>query len=244
MACLLGAAQLLADGSEHWNGTVIALFQPAEQVGDGRQSIERTVANGRCRSHPAYVARSDWVVGTRSGPVLSAPDSKRIIVHGRSGHRSMPQATVDPVVLAAMTVARFQTVISRETVPGEPGVLTVGRIVAGAKSNVIADHAVLELNVRTYSESTRTAILDAIDRIVTAECQASRSPKDPEFVLFDRFPLTDNDSDATERVAAAFARISLSASRCCRCRPRVRTSVTLRPLWVCRTCIGVWRHRS
>ncbi|WP_094275954.1 amidohydrolase [Rhodococcus sp. OK302] len=209
VACLLGAAQLLADAVEHWNGTLIALFQPAEEVGDGARAMvdDRLgelfptvdVALGQ-HVLPAPAG----VVGTRSGPVLSAADSMRIIVHGRGGHGSMPQATVDPVVLAAMIVVRLQTVISRETVPGEPAVLTVGRIAAGTKSNVIADHAVLELNVRTYSEATRTAILDAIRRIVVAECQASRSPKDPEFELFDRFPLTANDSDATARVAAAF----------------------------------------
>ncbi|WP_202026588.1 amidohydrolase [Rhodococcus sp. MS16] len=210
VACLLGAAQLLADGREHWNGTVIALFQPAEEVGDGARAMIDDRLGELLPTVDVALAQHvlpapAGVVGTRSGPVLSAADSMRIIVHGRGGHGSMPQATVDPVVLAAMIVVRLQTVISRETVPGEPAVLTVGRIVAGAKSNVIADHAVLELNVRTYSDATRTAILEAIRRIVTAECQASRSPKDPEFELFDRFPLTDNDSDVTERVAVAFA---------------------------------------
>jgi metal-dependent amidase/aminoacylase/carboxypeptidase family protein len=107
----------------------------------------------------------------------------------------MPQATVDQVVLAAMIVIRLQTVISRETAPGETAVLTVGSIAAGTKSNVISDHAELQLNIRTYSDATRTAVL----------CQASGSPKDPEFELFDRFPLTDNDPDTTARVATAFA---------------------------------------
>ena len=84
--------------------------------------------------------------------------------------------------------------------------LTVGSVQAGTKSNVISDRAVLELNIRTYSEQTRKTLLDAVRRIVTAECQASRSPADPDFELFDRFPLTDNDGAATERVAAAFSR--------------------------------------
>jgi hippurate hydrolase len=116
----------------------------------------------------------------------------------------MPQATVDPVVLAAMIVVRLQTVISRETAATDPAVLTVGRLQAGSKSNVIADHAVLELNVRSYSEPTRAGILDAIRRIVTAECQASRSPREPDFELYDRFPPTINDEQTTGQVAAAF----------------------------------------
>ena len=90
----------------------------------------------------------------------------RVTVYGRGGHGSMPQATVDPVVLAAMIVVRLQTVVSRVTPPSETVVLTVGSLQAGTKSNVIPDHAVLELNVRTYSEQTRKTVLDAITRIV------------------------------------------------------------------------------
>jgi hippurate hydrolase len=143
-------------------------------------------------------------VGTRAGAVLSAADSMRITVYGRGAHGSMPQASVDPVVLAAMIVIRLQTVVSREIAAAEPAVLTVGSVRAGTKSNVIDDHAVLELNIRSYDEQTRTAILDAVRRIVVAECQASGSPKEPDFELFDRFPPTDNDVEATARVRAAF----------------------------------------
>jgi len=81
----------------------------------------------------------------------------------------------------------------------------VGSIRAGTKSNVIPDSAVLQLNVRTYTDATRTTVLDAIRRIVRAECAASDCPQEPEFELFDRFPLTDNDAAATDRVASAFA---------------------------------------
>lgn len=75
---------------------------------------------------------------------------------------------------------------------------------AGTKSNVIPDSAVLKLNVRTYDEGTREAVLGAIERIVRAECTASRSPREPELELYDRYPLTDNDAGVTARVAAAF----------------------------------------
>ena len=117
----------------------------------------------------------------------------------------MPQASVDPVVLAAMIVVRLQTVVSREVAPTSPAVLTVGSIRSGSKSNVIDDVAVLELNVRTYDEATRTTVLGAIRRIVSAECQASGSPREPEFELFDRFPPTVNDAAVTERLRSAFA---------------------------------------
>src|SRR5439155_18121436 len=103
---------------------------------------------------------------TRPGTTLSAADSVRITVYGRGAHGSMPQASVDPVVLAAMIVVRLQTVIAREIAPTDPAVLTIGSIRAGTKSNVIDDHAVLQLNVRSYNDQTRDTILAAIRRIV------------------------------------------------------------------------------
>ena len=209
VACLAGAAVLLADDTESWTGTLIALFQPAEEVGDGARGMVDAGLADLVPTPDVALAQHvlpmrAGVVGTHAGPALSAADSMRITVHGRGAHGSMPQAAVDPVVLAAMIVVRLQTVVSREIPPGETAVLTVGSILAGTKSNVIPDQATLQLNVRTFSDATRGTILTAVRRIVTAECQASDCPKEPEFELFDRFPLTDNDTATTERVAAAF----------------------------------------
>ncbi len=209
VTCLLGAASLLAGAREQWGGTLVALFQPAEETSNGAQGM---VDDGLADLIPAPdIALGQHVLpapagqlGTHAGPALSASDSIRITVHGRGGHGSMPQATVDPVVLAAMIVVRLQTVVSRETPPSEITVLTVGSIQAGTKSNVIPDTAVLQLNLRTYSEQTRQQLLDAIRRIVTAECEASGCPAEPEIELYDRYPLTDNDAAATDRVANAF----------------------------------------
>jgi hippurate hydrolase len=210
VACLAGAAQLLADGREHWAGTVVALFQPAEETGDGARGM---VEAGLAELIPVpavalaqhVMALPAGLIGTRPGPALSAADSMRVTLHGRGAHGSMPQAAVDPVVLAAMIVVRLQAVVSREVLPGETAVLTVGSIQAGTKSNVIPDRAVLQLNVRTYTDATRSTILEAIRRIVRAECQASGCPREPDFELFDQFPLTDNDEATTDRVASAFA---------------------------------------
>lgn len=209
VTCLLGAAELFARATDHWRGTVIAVFQPAEEVGDGARGMaEDGLAD---LVGPIDVALAQHVfpapagqLRTRSGPVLSAADSMRITVFGRGGHGSMPQATVDPVVLASMIVIRLQTIVSREVDPSQTVVLTVGSIQAGTKSNVIGDHAVLELNLRTFDESVRTAVLAAIRRVVIAECQASDSPRDPEFELYASFPLTVNDDAVTARVEAAF----------------------------------------
>ena len=209
VSCLLGAGKLLADHRDQWSGTLVALFQPAEETGDGARGM---VDDGLLRRIPAPdVALGQHVlpgiagtVGTRPGPFLTEADSVKITVYGRGGHGSMPQNTVDPVVLAALITIRLQTVVSREVAPGETAVLTVGSSQAGTKSNIIPDRAVLQLNLRSYSQQTRQRMMDAIQRMVRAECQASGSPQDPGFETFDSFPLTDNDPDTTSRVAAAF----------------------------------------
>lgn len=210
VACLLGAVDVLARSREHWAGTVVAVFQPAEEVADGARGmiddglvdLVGKVDVALCQHVLPFTSGQ---VATRPGPTLAAADSMRITIHGRGAHGSMPQAAVDPVVLAAMIVVRLQTVVAREVRPGDPAVVTVGSIQAGTKSNVIPDSATILLNVRTYGEQTRSAILDAIERIVNAECAASGSPAPAEFELFDRFPVTDNDRQVTERVAAVFA---------------------------------------
>jgi amidohydrolase len=209
VTALLGAAALMAASRDHWSGCLVVVFQPAEEVGDGaRGMLDDGLASLVGHVDVAFAQHvlpiPAGFVGTRPGAVLSAADSMRVTVHGRGAHGSMPQASVDPVVLAAMIVVRLQTVVSREVAPTEPAVLTVGSIQAGSKSNVIGDHAVLQLNVRTYSERARTSVLEAVRRIVTAECQASGTPAAPEFELFDQFPPTTNDVATTSTVTTAF----------------------------------------
>jgi amidohydrolase len=206
---LHAAVRLLADHRDRWNGTLLALFQPAEETGDGAQGM---VADGLFTRIPAPdVALSQHllpgiagIVGTCPGPFMSAEDGIAITVYGRGGHGALPQNTVDPVVLAAMIIVRLQTVVSREVTPGDTAIVTVGAVQAGARGNVIPDHAVLQLNMRSYSEPTRQRMLEAIKRIVRGECQASGSPREPEFETVASFPLLDNDIAVTDQVAAAF----------------------------------------
>jgi amidohydrolase len=210
MSCLLGTAKLMADHSRRWNGTLLALFQPGEETGDGAQGM---VDDGLLKRIPVPdVALAQHLlpgiagtVGTRSGPFMSAEDSIKVTVYGRGSHGALPQNSVDPVVLAAMSIVRLQTVVSREVTPGEIAIVTVGSVQAGTRSNVIPDHAVLQLNVRSYSQPARQHMLAAIQRIIRAECQASGSAKDPDFETLASFPLLGNDRATTERVAAAFA---------------------------------------
>jgi len=209
VSCLLGFARLMAQADGAWQGTLVVLFQPSEENGDGAGAM---VADGLADRIPhPDVALAQHVlpypagyVGVRSGAFLSAADSLRITFHGRGAHGSMPQAAVDPVVIAAMCVVRLQTVVARELAPTTPAVLTVGSIRAGASPNVIPETATLELNVRSYDDGTRDHILEAVRRIARAESDASAAPREPEFETLTKFPPTLNDPDTAERLDRAF----------------------------------------
>ena len=209
VASLMGAARLLAANRSAWQGTFAPLFQPAEERGDGADAM---VNGGLAKLIPKpdvalaqhVLAFPAGTVGTHTGPFLSTAASMRITVHGRGSHGSMPQLSIDPVVLAAMIVVRLQTIVAREVAPDGFAVVTVGRVAAGTKSNIIPDHAVIELNIRAYDDDTRNLLLDAIKRVVKGECVASGSPTDPVFELYDEYPLTSNDPHVTAKVAAAF----------------------------------------
>ncbi len=209
MSCLLGMAQLMAEHPGQWSGTLLALFQPGEETGDGAQGM---IDDGLVKRMPAPdVALAQHLLpgvagtaATCSGPFMTAEDSIRLTVYGKGGHGAMPQHTIDPVVLAAMIVVRLQTVVSREIAPAETAVLTVGSIQAGTVSNLIPDHATLQLNVRNYAEPVRQRMLNAVRRIVRAECAAAGSPRDPDFDTQASLPVMANDPATTDRVAAAF----------------------------------------
>jgi len=209
VTCLVGAATLFGKARGSWRGTLIAVFQPGEETAQGAQAM---VEDGLVKKFP----RPDVVLGQhvmslptgtidwRAGVVTSAADSLQIRMFGRGAHGSMPEASIDPVVMAASTVLRLQTIVSREVAPTDAAVVTIGSLQAGTKENVIPDEAIIKLNVRTFNEGVRKRVLSSIERIVNAEAVASGSPKPPEITPLDRYSLVMNDPSATGRVVDAF----------------------------------------
>jgi len=206
---LIGAATLFARTRDAWRGSLMAVFQPAEETAQGAQAM---IDDGLFDRFPKpevvlgqhVMVGSAGVLSSRPGVVTSAGDSLQIRMFGRGAHGSMPQASIDPVVMAAATVLRLQTIVSREIGPTEAAVVTVGSLQAGTKENVIPDEAIIKLNVRTFDEGVRKRVLAAIERIVNAEAEASGSPKKPEITPLDRYSLVKNDPDAVRRVRDAF----------------------------------------
>ncbi|MDE3181738.1 MAG: amidohydrolase, partial [Acidobacteriota bacterium] len=217
VTCLVGAATLLAQSRGSWHGTLMAVFQPAEEAAAGAQAM---IDDGLFNRFPKpsvvlgqhVMVGSAGMVSGRAGVITSAGDSFQIRLFGRGAHGSMPEASIDPVVMAAATVMRLQTIVSREVGAAEAAVVTVGSLQAGTKENVIPDEAVIKLNVRTFDEGVRKRVLAAITRIVNAEAAASGAPKPPEITPLDRYPLTTNDPEATKRVVDAF-RAHFAANR-------------------------------
>ncbi|HEU4630041.1 MAG TPA: M20 family metallopeptidase [Gemmatimonadaceae bacterium] len=220
---LAGATTLLAQARAAWRGTLMAVFQPAEETGQGARAM---IDDGLFQRFPKpevvlgqHVMPSPaGVISSREGVVTSAGDSLQIRLFGRGAHGSMPQASIDPVVMAAATVMRLQTIVSREIAATDAVVVTIGALQAGTKENVIPDEALIKLNVRTFDEDVRKRVLAAIERIVNAEAAASGAPKPPEITTLDHYDLVKNDPAATRRVAEAF-REHFSADRVVKTAP-------------------------
>ncbi|MGO1199665.1 MAG: amidohydrolase [Dermabacteraceae bacterium] len=210
MVAALGAARLLAEHRGDWSGTFIALFQPGEETAAGAAAmvadglIDKIPAPDACLGQHVLTSPAAGKVAVAPGPVLSSSVSMRVRVHGAGSHGSMPHLGVDPVVLAAAIVTRIQTLVAREIAPGDFGVVTVGALHAGTSANIIPDQAELALNFRAYSEEILDHLVEGVQRIVRAECEAARSPKEPEFELFNRYPVTDNDPQLAAQVREAF----------------------------------------
>ena len=208
---LIGAAALLAGNRHEWRGTLMPVFQPAEETAEGAQAM---IDDGLFKRFPKpdavlgqhVMVGSAGVLSSRAGVVTSAGDSLQIRMFGRGAHGSMPQASIDPVVMAAATVLRLQTIVSREIAATDAAVVTIGSLQAGTKENVIPDEAIIKLNVRTFDEVVRKRVLAAIERIVNAEAEASGAPKKPEITPLDRYSLVMNDAEAVKRVGDAFRR--------------------------------------
>jgi len=209
VAWLTGAAALLSQAREAWKGTLMVVFQPGEETAEGARAMiddrlfERFPKPAIVLGQHVMVGPAGTVAGS-AGPITSAADSLQIRLFGRGAHGSMPQASIDPVVMAAATVMRLQGIVSREVAATEAAVVTIGVLQAGTKENVIPDEALIKLNVRTFDAGVRKRVLGAIERIVQAEAAASGAPRPPEITPLDRYPLNVNDKEASERVAGAF----------------------------------------
>jgi amidohydrolase len=208
VTALLAAAEALSLSRDRWKGTIVIIGQPAEELATGARAM---IADGLYTRFP----RPDVVLGQHVGPfpvgmvlhadglLMGAATHLDVTVHGRGGHGALPAETIDPVVIAAHIIVRLQTIASRETDTHDPVVVTVGKIRAGTKSNIIPDCAVLSVDVRARNDETMRRTLAAIERIVTGECEAGATPLPPTIDVKIHAPATRNAPDLVNRLVDA-----------------------------------------
>lgn len=204
-SCLIGAANVLVKLREHWQGLLMVVFQPAEEIFGGAQAMLDDGLYERFARPDIVLGQHNMpalagTVGHIQGQAMAAATTLGVTVHGNGGHGSMPAQTIDPVVIAAYIVTRLQTIVSREVPPDQAVVVTVGKLHAGTQGNVIPHSAELEINVRSFDDELHRQVLAAIERIIRAECEAGRSPKEPEFRMLTETITLNNDPHSVDRV--------------------------------------------
>jgi len=180
---LIGTARLLAQLKEQWRGTLLLVGQPAEEaIGGARAMLNDGLYTRFPKPNYAIALHvtsfEAGKIGYVPGYALASVDSVDITVRGVGGHGSRPEATKDPIVIAAQLVLALQTIVSRERSPFEPAVVTVGSIHGGSKHNIIPDDVHLQLTVRTYKKEVRDQIIASIQRISRGVAITAGVPED------------------------------------------------------------------
>ena len=213
MTTWVGTAKALLSMKDQWHGTLMFIGQPSEEGAiDGISGAKAMLNDGLFTRFPKpdvgfalHNMPLPFGVYYRAGVVTSNSNDLLITFHGKGSHGSMPQESIDPVLMAARFVVDVQAVISREKDPAAFGVVTVGAIQSGSAGNIIPDTAVLRGTIRSYDASVREKLFAGITRTAQAEAQMSGAPAaDVDLHGGVNYGAVVNDGAITERVAAAF----------------------------------------
>jgi hippurate hydrolase len=213
---MIGTARMLVALKDQWHGTVMIIGQPAEETVTGARAM---LADGLYSRFPkpdfalALHDSADVEAGKITfcpGYAMASSTSVDLVIRGLGGHGSKPEATKDPVVIAAQIILALQTIVSRENSPLDPAVVTIGSIHGGTKRNIIPDEVVLQLTIRTYKEEVRQHILASIERIAKGAAAGAGVPDDRAPILkvieSEGAPSLYNDPQLTERITNAIGR--------------------------------------
>jgi hippurate hydrolase len=205
MTCFVGTAHWLGEHKDRWSGTVVMIAQPAEEAIGGAKNM---LADGLYSRFPkpdfalALHCTPNEPAGDvlyRPGPLLASSTSLTVTIRGKGGHGAWPNKTIDPIVLAALAILDFQTIVSREVEPIQPAVVTVGSIHGGTKHNIISDEVKLQLTLRAFSEKVRLQLVEGIERRAKALAEAHRAPA-PTVEIEETTPATINTPELVRRV--------------------------------------------
>ncbi|HZS76597.1 MAG TPA: amidohydrolase [Ktedonobacteraceae bacterium] len=201
---LLAVADILTKRKDELAGNVKFVFQPAEEkIGGAEPMVKEGAMNGVDGIIGLHLISDYQVgrVGVRSGPVFASADRFILRVTGKGGHAAMPETTVDPIVISAYIVTALQTLISRETSPFSPAVITIGRIEAGTAFNIIPQTAEMHGTMRAFSKEHREKLIRRISEVATGIASAMGGSCEADFM--DGCPPCVNDPKMTELVEHA-----------------------------------------
>ncbi|AVP96840.1 amidohydrolase [Ahniella affigens] len=218
MAAWVGTAELMAKNREHWQGTLMLVGQPAEEIVSGANAMIRDGLFTRFPKPDYALGIHDemslpaGVIGFHAGYFRANSTGLEMTIYGKGGHGAFPQSAIDPVVIAARIVIGLQTVVSRETNPMDPAVVTVGSIHGGSASNIIPDQVTLQITVRSLDPAVQKRLLAAIARQAKGEALAANAPKEPLIETLSNTDAVYNDPDLVQSMVVA-ARAELGADR-------------------------------
>ena len=208
MAVAVGTAKELIKRKSEWSGTLMIIFQPAEEVGQGSAKM---LKEGLFEKFPRPDFNLALHVGSlpagkvtyTKGYAMANVDMADITIYGVGGHGAYPHQAKDPIVLASKIVLALQTIVSREIDPLNPAVVTVGSIHGGSKHNIIPDEVRLQLTMRSYTDNVREEIISKIKRIIEGEAISLGIPKEkmPTLKLRDQYtPALYNTPEFVDQV--------------------------------------------
>lgn len=210
MSVFIGVATLLANNKDKWNGTLMMVAQPAEEIGRGAKMMLEAGLYQKF-GIPDYALAIHVASGIEAGHVTYYPgnamanaSSVTIKIYGLGGHGALPQNTIDPIVIASQMVLSFQTIVSREVSPFDPAVVTVGYIKGGTKHNIIPSEVEMGLTVRSFNDELHSKIIESIRNKSKNIAMSYGLTEDllPEVTISDETPSVYNNPDLTKRIVS------------------------------------------
>ena len=212
VALLLGVAKLLHSARSQWSGTVVFLFQPAEELAAGAMAM---IEDGLYDHEKYGIPTPDIVLGQHThairagkitlspGAILTAIDSLDVRIFGKSGHVCRADLCIDPVLIASHIVVRLQSIVNKEVRPEEFAVVACSSIHGGSAANIVPDFVDIKITIRSYTPAVHERLLAAVRQVICLECKISGA-KEPEIKPFMHAPATINDPKSEVVLKRAF----------------------------------------
>ncbi|KAJ7969500.1 IAA-amino acid hydrolase ILR1-like [Quillaja saponaria] len=203
VAMLLGAAKILQEHSHELKGTVVLVFQPAEEGGGGAKKMLDTKALDKIDAIFGLHVSVNYPIGavaSRAGPVLAANGFFEAVITGKGGHAALPQHTIDPILAVSNVIVSLQHLVSREADPLDSQVVTVAKIQGGGAFNIIPDSVTIGGTFRAFSKESFIQLRQRIEEVITKQASVQRCNATVVFNENDKpfYPVTVNNKDLHE----------------------------------------------